>query len=170
MVRRVLLLALAALVGLSAVLFVWAPFATDDPPHVDAIVVLAGSRSRLPVALDLLHRGVAPTLAISRDPGDRERARLCRLPPLHAFCFQARPYSTRGEARAIARFARKRGWRSVAIVSSRFHLFRVRLLVRRCTDVRLELVPAPVTWWRWPEVFVTETAKLAVALTTRRGC
>jgi len=169
-VRRVLLLALAALLGLSAILFVWAPVATESPRRADAIVVLAGSSTRLPVALDLFHRGVAPTLAISRDPADKARARLCRLPPRHAFCFQARPYSTRGEARAIARLARERGWRSVAIVSSRFHLFRVRLLVRRCTDARLELVPAPVTWWRWPQVIAGEWLKLAVAETTRRGC
>jgi uncharacterized SAM-binding protein YcdF (DUF218 family) len=169
-VRRVLLLALAAVVGLSAILFVWAPFATDDPRRADAIVVLAGSRSRLPLALDLFRRGVAPTLAISRDPGEKQRAALCRLPPLHSFCFQARPFSTRGEARAVAALARERGWRSVAIVSSRFHLFRVRLLVRRCTSARLELVPAPVTWWRWPQFVALEWVKLAVAETTRRGC
>jgi hypothetical protein len=159
-----------AVVGASAILFVWAPFATEHPKRVDAIVVLAGSRSRLPLALDLLHRGVARTLAISRDPGDKPRTSLCRLPPSGAFCFQAKPFSTRGEARAIAAMARARHWRSVAVVSSRFHLFRVRLLVRRCTHAQLELVPADVTWWRWPQSIATEWAKLAVAETTRRSC
>jgi hypothetical protein len=163
------LLALA-LVGASAILFVWVPFATEHPKRVDAIVVLAGSRTRLPLALDLFHQGVAPTLAISRDPGDKARTRLCRLPPSHAFCFQATPFSTRGEARAIARLARTRHWRSVAIVSSRFHLFRIRLLVGRCTHARLELVPAAVTWWRWPQFIALEWVKLAAAETTRRGC
>lgn len=159
-----------ALVVASAILFAWAPFANPHPKRVDAIVVLAGSRSRLPVGLELFRRGAAPTLALSRDPGDKQRTRLCRLPPSGAFCFQATPFSTRGEARAIARLARIHHWRSVAIVSSRFHLFRVRLLVRRCTHVRLELVPASVTWWRWPQFIAAEWAKLAVAVTTRRGC
>jgi uncharacterized SAM-binding protein YcdF (DUF218 family) len=159
-----------AVLGASAVLFAWAPFAEPHPPKVDAIVVLAGSRSRLPLALDLFRQGTGRELAISRDPGERRRVQLCRLPPRGVFCFDAVPFSTRGEARALAELARTRGWRSVAVISSRFHLFRVRLLVRRCSDVRLELVPAPVTWWRWPQVVAAEWVKLAVALTTRRGC
>lgn len=173
MVRRLLaLLALlvAAFLAASVVLFAWAPFADPHPRRVDAIVVLAGSQARLPLGLELWRDGVAPTLVVSRDPQERARARFCSDPPAHAICFSARPYSTRGEARAVARFARARGWSALAVVSSRFHLFRVRLLVRRCTDVRLELVPAAVTWWRWPEAVVFEWTKLAAAVTTRRGC
>jgi uncharacterized SAM-binding protein YcdF (DUF218 family) len=169
-IRRLLLLLVVALVAASVVLFAWAPFATEHPRRADAIVVLAGSKTRLPVALDLFHRGVAPTLAVSRDSLEPGRVRLCRLPPSHAFCFRARPYSTQGEARTIARLARDRHWDSVIVVSSRFHLFRVRMLVRRCTHVRLELVPAHVTWWRWPIAIASEWAKLAVAETARRGC
>ena len=168
--KRVLLLLVLALVAASIVLFVWAPFADPHPKRADAIVVLAGSRSRLPVALELFRAQVAPTLAISRDPGDKKRTALCRLPPSGAFCFTAEPYSTRGEARAIARFARTRHWRRVAVVSSRFHLFRIRLLVGRCSGARLELVPAKVTWWSWPIALGSEWAKLAVAETTRRDC
>jgi len=167
--RRTLLALVLAWAAAAVVLFVWAPFA-DESPTTDAIVVLAGSRTRLPVALDLLHRGGADTLAVSRDPRDAARVRLCRSPPNHVVCFSAHPYSTRGEARETARLARQRGWRSLAIVSSRFHLFRARLIFSRCTDVRLELVPAPVTWWRWPIALVSESAKLAVAATARRGC
>jgi uncharacterized SAM-binding protein YcdF (DUF218 family) len=169
-IRRLVVLLVLALAAVSGVIFVWAPFATTDPAKVDAIVVLAGSRSRLPLALKLFREGVAPTLAISRDDDEEARQRICRLPPSHAFCFRAQPYSTRGEMRAVARFARQRHWRSVAIVSSRFHLFRIRILARRCTDVRLELVPAHVTWWTWPKSIATEWAKLAVAETTRRSC
>jgi uncharacterized SAM-binding protein YcdF (DUF218 family) len=165
-----LVLLALALVAASAVIFVWAPFADPHPRHADAIVVLAGSRSRLPLALELFHAGVAPALAISRDPGDKRRTALCRLPPSGTFCFQAKPFSTRGEIRAVAAFARRRHWDSVAVVSSRFHLFRIALLAHRCTDVRLELVPAEVTWWRWPQFVAAEWAKLAVAETTRRSC
>jgi uncharacterized SAM-binding protein YcdF (DUF218 family) len=167
--RRLLLALLLAWAAAVVVLFVWVPFADDDP-KTDAIVVLAGSRTRLPVALDLLARGDAGTLAVSRDPRDRARVRLCRRPPAHVLCFSAEPYSTRGEARLAARIARERGWRSLALVTSRFHLFRAGLIFRRCTDVRLELVPAPVTWWQWPIAAASESAKLAVAVAARRGC
>jgi uncharacterized SAM-binding protein YcdF (DUF218 family) len=169
-IRRLLLLAALAVVAVSVVLFAWAPFATEHPRRADAIVVLAGSKERLAVALRLFRAGDAPALAISRDPLDEARVRLCRLPPAHAFCFRAAPYSTRGESRAIARFARARRWRSVIVVSSRYHLFRVRMLVRRCTGARLQVVPAPVRWWIWPKAIALEWAKLAVAETTRRGC
>jgi uncharacterized SAM-binding protein YcdF (DUF218 family) len=168
--RRLVLLLVLAFLAASAVLFVWVPFATERPRRADAIVVLAGSRSRLPLALRLLHEDVARTLAVSSDPWEPARVDFCRRPPAGAFCFDAKPYSTRGEVRAIARFARARGWHSVAIVSSRYHLFRVRLLVRRCIDVRLELVPAHVKWWTWPKSIVAEWAKLAVAETARRSC
>jgi uncharacterized SAM-binding protein YcdF (DUF218 family) len=171
--RRLVLAAALVVAGLAAagaVLFAWAPFATRNPRRADAIVVLAGSRTRLAVALRLFRRGVAPTLVVSRDPGEKRRRRLCRRPPHGVVCFLAVPYSTRGEARAIARLARTRGWHTVVVVSSRFHLFRVRLLVRRCTSVRLQLVPAPVTWWTWPIAIFSEWAKLAVAETLRRSC
>jgi uncharacterized SAM-binding protein YcdF (DUF218 family) len=168
--KRLVLLLVLAFVALSVVLFVWAPFADGQPSHVDAIVVLAGSRTRLPVGLELLRRRVAPVLVVSKDTHDKRRRRLCRRPPDRVLCFAADPYSTRGEAQAVARLAREHGWQSLAIVSSRFHLFRVRLLFRRCTEARLELVPARVTWWTWPLAVGSEWAKLAVAETTRRGC
>lgn len=168
--RRALVLLVLAFLAASVYLFAWAPFAAPNPRHADALVVLAGSGTRLPVALDLFRRGVAPQLLISRDPRDLPRARLCRLPPTGVTCFRPHPSSTQGEARTATRIARRHGWRSLAIVSSRFHLFRARLIFRRCTEARLELVPAPVTWWKWPEAIASEWTKLAVALTTRRRC
>jgi uncharacterized SAM-binding protein YcdF (DUF218 family) len=168
--KRALVLAVLVFAVATVLLFVWAPFASDHPRRVDAIVVLAGSKSRLPLALKLFDQGLARTVAISRDPQEAQRARLCRLPPSGIFCFDARPVSTRGEVRVVARLARARHWHSIAVVTSRYHLFRTRLLFRRCTPVRLELVPASVSWWRWPEAAASEWAKLAVALTTRRGC
>ncbi|MGZ4352638.1 MAG: YdcF family protein [Gaiellaceae bacterium] len=170
MIKRVVAVVLVAFAAASVLMFVWAPFATSRPKKVNAIVVLAGSKKRLPVALDLWHRGVARWLLVSRDPLDRQRVVFCEHPPQHAICFQAKPYSTRGEARWVTRFARHEGWRSLAIVSSRFHLFRARVLFRRCSGARVELVPAPVTWWLWPYDVAAEWAKLLVAETARRGC
>jgi len=95
---------------------------------------------------------------------------LQRLIRRHSRRVPAARFREGGEARAIARFARARHWRSVIVVSSRYHLFRVRLLAHRCTGARLQVVPAPVLWWTWPKAIAFEWAKLAVAETTRRGC
>jgi uncharacterized SAM-binding protein YcdF (DUF218 family) len=169
-IRRVVAVLLTAFLALSVLMFVWAPFATPHPKRVNAIVVLAGSRKRLPVALDLWRSGVARWLLVSEDPLDRRRVALCAHPPRRVVCFRAQPYSTRGEARWATRFAGHEGWHSLAVVSSRFHLYRARTLFRRCTNARIELVPAPVTWWLWPYDVLAEWAKLAAAETVQRGC
>ena len=170
MIKRVVAVVLAAFLALSVLMFVWAPFATPHPKKVNAIVVLAGSKKRLPVALRLWRSGVARWLLVSEDPLDTRRVALCAQPPSHVVCFHAQPYSTRGEARWAAHFAGHEGWHSLAIVSSRFHLYRARTLFRRCTNARIELVSTPVEWYLWPYDVLAEWAKLAVAETVRRGC
>lgn len=70
-----------------------------------------------------------------------------------------RRWGTRNEARALAALARERGWRSLLVISSAFHLPRVRLVVRRALEgsgVALSYAtPArgtdphgPGRWWR----------------------
>src|SRR3954447_1281572 len=106
--RRLLLVAAILVAGwlvLSLVLFVRPPAQTGAPPHADAVVVLSGERARLPKALSLIRRGVAPVLAISsvqETPSWRQARELCargRYERARVLCFPARPYSTRGEAR-----------------------------------------------------------------------
>jgi uncharacterized SAM-binding protein YcdF (DUF218 family) len=174
-VLRRALLALAVLViawlVLCLVLFVWSPWASSAPEHADAIVVLSGDRRRLEPGVDLFRRGVAPTLAISSVQRTRHwtaALRLCK--EADVVCFDASPYSTQGEARAVARLARERGWRSVVVVTSRFHVTRARMLFRRCYHGTLDVVPVGSTWWRLPEEWASETGKLIVQLTVQRGC
>ena len=180
MIRR-LLIVLAALVAVwlvgCAVLFVW-PSAASSPKSADAIVVLSGGRnSRLDPALLLVRRGVAPILVISSPTQDRRwkaAKRLCdarRAPGVpRILCFEAHPYSTRGEARAIAAMARARGWTHVVVVTSTYHVTRARMLVRRCYGGEVSMVGTRSTWWRLPEEWASETAKLAVQLTAERSC
>jgi uncharacterized SAM-binding protein YcdF (DUF218 family) len=174
-VLRRALLALAGLVAAwlvaSLVLFVWSPWASSAPAHADVVVVLSGDRKRLAPALTLFRRGVAPTLAISSVSRTRhwtQALRLCREP--HVVCFDASPYSTQGEARAVARLARERGWSSIVVVTSRFHVTRARMLFRRCYHGPLSVVPVGSTWWRLPMEWASETGKLLVQLTVQRGC
>ena len=179
MIRR-LLVVLVALVGawlvLCAVLFIW-PSAASSPRRADAIVVLSGGlNSRLDPALALARRGVAPLLVISsagQDPKWRKARRLCaarRIAGVRVLCFEANPYSTVGEARAIARLARLHGWKHVVVVTSTFHVTRARMLIRRCYTGALSMVGTQSTWWRLPEEWASETGKLLVQLTLRRDC
>ena len=160
-----------------AFLFVW-PRADRPPNRADAIVVLSGGLNRrLDPALELACRRVAPILAISSafvgDPWKKAR-RLCRgqegQTRFRVLCFSATPYSTRGEARAIARLARDHGCHRVVVVTSTYHLLRARMLIRRCYPGELWVVGADSTWWKLPEEWASETGKLLVQLTLRRGC
>lgn len=158
----------------SAVLFLWP--AQSRPGRADAVVVLSGDRRyRLPRALGLLERKVAPVLVISDglDPRWHQANRLCRAGSGSGFrviCFRPDPYSTRGEAEGIARLAAAQGWRSLVVVSSTYHLFRARLLFRRCYRGRVETAGARSSLWRLPREVAAEWVKLVYALTLERGC
>ena len=178
--RRRLLLVLAGLIAAwvvaCVVLFVFPPSESSAPAHASVVVVLSGDKRRLPPALALVRRGVAPVLAISTVERTRHwplAERLCsrgRYGGARVVCFDAVPYSTQGEARAIARLVRARRWRSVVVVTSRFHVTRAQLLFDRCVDVPVRVVGVSSPWWRLPEEWAFETGKLFVQLTIRRSC
>jgi hypothetical protein len=167
----VFLVALQYLVG--AVLFLAYP---DDTlgGRADAVVVLAGSVTRLPVAQALIDDGAAGMLLVSDDsPGeDAERERFCTRPshPYRVICRRPDPFSTRVEARMAAEIARRESWNEIVVVTSRFHLLRTRVLFERCTDTTLVLRGASEPWYRHFLTIPSEWLKLAVAETTRRGC
>lgn len=165
----VLLALLAAWLVASGFLFVWAD--EDTPRRADAVVVLAGDAGhRIPRGLELVESGVARRLVLSREPGpkwSRWRALCSRRAVV---CFQADPYSTQGEAETVSRLAARRGWRSLAVVTSRYHLHRARLLFERCFDGDLAFVGADYDR-RWlPLILPLETAKLVRAVAVDREC
>lgn len=176
--RRLLWLAVgvAALqYAVGGVLFLAFPD-TELEGGVDAVVVLAGSVSRLPVAQELMEGGAARVLVVSDDRGtdeeDLARAEFCALGrhPYPVVCRRPNPFSTRGEARLAARLAADRGWGSIAVVTSRFHLFRARMLFDRCTDAALVMRGSDEPWYSFVTAVPSEWLKLVVAETTRRGC
>jgi uncharacterized SAM-binding protein YcdF (DUF218 family) len=179
-VLRRVLLALAGLIVVwlvaCLVFFVWPPAESSAPTHADAVVMLSGNKRRLPAALALIRRGVAPVLALSsveRTKHWPQAQRLCRTgryANARVVCFSAVPYSTRGEARTVARLAADDDWSSIVVVTSTFHVTRAHLLFRRCYHGGLAMVGSPSTWWRLPLEWASETGKLAVQLTVQRGC
>jgi uncharacterized SAM-binding protein YcdF (DUF218 family) len=61
-------------------------------------------------------------------------------------------------------------WNEIIVVTSRFHLFRTRILFKRCNDATLTLRGAPEPWYRHFFAIPSEWLKLVVAETTRRPC
>jgi uncharacterized SAM-binding protein YcdF (DUF218 family) len=173
MVKRLLLLALVAWLALCAVLFVWPR--EDSPERADAVVVLAGGRKdRLAKGLELMREQVAGTLVISDGRAKDWPAanRLCDgdARAFRVVCFRPDPYSTKGEAEAVARLGRRNGWSSIAVVTSRFHVFRARMLFERCFKGDVEAVGSRYKLHYLPSALVWETGKLAWALGADRDC
>jgi uncharacterized SAM-binding protein YcdF (DUF218 family) len=162
-------LVLAFVVG-TAKFFFWP--STSEPRRVDAIVVF-GARSRperLPEGLRLANQRVAPVLVLSAPPEDRS---ICRgMDRLEVICFRPEPFSTRGEARRIGELAADRGWKSILLVTSTYHLTRARMLLRRCLDGSVEGIAADPRDGveRTIEQIAHEWAGLVHALTVARDC
>lgn len=144
--------------------------ASGRPADPDVVVALAGDPDRLEVAIDLA-RDVGAPLAVSTggDDGTVESA-FCARPPddLEVVCFDPDPATTRGEARAVAELRDRHGWEDVAVVTSRWHLTRARILVERCTDADVVMVDAGADGDRLYPV-VHEWAGL-VSAALDRGC
>ncbi len=149
----------------------------DHPRHVNAIMVLSGDPSRVRPGFELARKGVAPVLVLS--DGRRSESplarKLCAHPKRQGFrvlCFRPSPYSTRGEAREARVLAERRGWRSLLVVTSTYHVYRARLLFERCLPPPFKLSVrgtgdslGPLPWNA-----LKETGKLLLAETLRRGC
>jgi uncharacterized SAM-binding protein YcdF (DUF218 family) len=145
--------------GATAFLFLW-PEEDELPARADAIVVLSGgSGERVGEGVRLWRAGVAPVLALSngRAEDEDEATRHCDRPGVE--CFVPEPFSTQGEARWIAREARRRGWGSVVLVTSTYHLRRARMIVDRCFEGELAAVGSQPRAaivaigiaWEWPK-------------------
>jgi len=120
--------------------FLWP--ATDEVERADAVILLSGDHGeRLPVAMRLIERGVAPTLVFDGTPDRALEEELCAHERrFEAVCLRPQPDSTRAEARAAAELAERRGWRNIVVVTSTFHITRSRILFNRCFDGTVKVV------------------------------
>jgi uncharacterized SAM-binding protein YcdF (DUF218 family) len=163
--------AAAALGGLVAagVRVVAAP-RVDLPAAADAVLALDGDRPRrLTAAVALASTDFAPVLVVVRCEAVAPELLAARVLPFEVLSFMPEPSTTRGEARALARLVRERGWRRVLVVTSCYHVTRACLIFRRGVPCDLRFVSAAATpLSRLPRHVVSEWAKLALALTFRR--
>lgn len=158
---------------------------STPPAPSDALFCFAGRPERAPYAVELWRAGIAPVLVVSVgrfewrgfpglglecDGGLRDLVE--RTPPsrrhflvvvdragARAEWMPRGGFGTLAEARAIARLARARGWRSVTAVTTAAHSRRAALSVKRALSgdpVRIAIAAVPEfrssaprdAWWR----------------------
>jgi uncharacterized SAM-binding protein YcdF (DUF218 family) len=169
----VVALAIVALVGFELYLRTGA----GSPEPADAVVVLGPGRNgeRLERAQALIGEHLADTLVVSMARGGQraETDAACAAEPagVEVICFTADPFSTRGEARAVAQLAAARGWEKLLVVTSNYHVRRAQLLFDRCYEGALVVVGA--SGGDGAAVVLTDTheaAGLLYANLIARGC
>ncbi len=148
------------------------------PLHgTDAVIMLGGASSeRLPVAEKLKNDLGIPVLVVSHTgtPGNASADELCNDSPdpgPSLVCLTLDENDTRGEARAIGKLVAEKGWASITVVTSRYHLERAGTLIRQCTtaDVQLSASNPALTTAQWLRRFVVETGGLLDVM-VRREC
>jgi uncharacterized SAM-binding protein YcdF (DUF218 family) len=145
----------------------------DKPMHADAVFVLSGSETRLPVGVRLVKEGYAPLLVISRTtprPTQLEQLACGQGLGIRVLCVRAAPYSTVGEAETIARLAAQRHWIRLDVVTSQYHVLRARIILRRCYRGGLRVVGAPNVLSLLPWNAAMESVKLVYHELVHRGC
>ena len=153
----------------TARLFLWPP--SDAPAQVDAIVALGGDPGQLRAkeAVSLAEQGYASVVLVSRGgypPAPCPTARA----GIEVVCFRADPLNTRGEVEFATREAARRHWTSMLMVPGRAQATRARLLFRRCSDLRLLVVPVSVHGTDLLYGIAYEWAALAKAFVVHPSC
>lgn len=157
--------------------FILGKAADSAASRVDAVVVLGGEHDgREGYGLALTRQGLASTLVLS-DPypaDDRLMSHMClgRYHAVEVICSRPDPMTTRGEAIMTRRLALERHWKSVLVVSWRYHLPRARLLFHQClsnigVSVAAKAVPRDYVYpvWYWQYTYLYQFAGIAKAVT-----
>ncbi len=124
--------------------------APDDAPKADAIVVITGGKGRIEHAAGLLADGKGKRLLIAgADPSVRKADLVRRLggkQKLLDCCIDlgSESVDTRSNAEEANRWIKRRGYKSVRLVTSDWHMRRARYEFNRQLDRETEIVPDAV--------------------------
>jgi len=153
----------------TARLFLWPP--TDAPAKVDAIVALGGDPGQLRAkeGVALAEAGYAPVVLVSRG-GYPPAPCPTATSPVRVICFRADPLDTRGEVEFATRTAAAHHWTSMMMIPERDQATRARLLFRRCSDIRLVVVPISAHGIHLVYDIAYEWASLAKAFLVHTSC
>ncbi len=155
------------------------PAASEEMPVTDAVVVLTGGSRRVAAGLEILARGDAKKLLVSGVHPDVAKAEIAgadnRLQALAECCLTLgyEATDTVGNASEAARWMRREGFTSLALVTATYHMPRSLAEFRHALpEARILAYPVfPETfrreaWWRWPgsaALVVIEYHKYALA-------
>ena len=140
--RRVLVPTLIALIVLALFLngasgtVLFARAEADPLERADAIVVLGGEHDgREAYGLKLAEQGYGKTVLLSNPYGSKDKVMKKACAPradIRVICRAPEPSTTRGEAMMARELADKYQWRSIIVVSWRYHLPRARKIFDQC--------------------------------------
>jgi hypothetical protein len=167
-----MLLAVVVFWGVTARLFIW-PDLAPLPPHVDAIIELAGPavERRDDLALKLAREHRADYLVQSTTASEAgTHACLPAVPDVTILCFHPDPNTTRGEARYTAGEAARLHWRSVVLVTTSDQGWRARLWTTRCFSGKVYIATAPLPALLWIAQLPYQWIATIKAFTVTRSC
>ena len=143
---------------------------TSTPEKADAVVMLGGaSKERLLDAMLVRSEIDAPYLVLSNTDtkGNASADEYCnahsnKVIYPDVICFTPDPMNTRGEADAIGLLATKHGWKSIVVVTSKYHIARSERLLNQCTPSKVQMVATDPQFSlkQWLRRFVIETGGL----------
>jgi hypothetical protein len=152
----------------TARLLVWP--AVGAPADLSAIVMLAGPGNRLGVAQGLARQHRAPLLVVSQGVSVSGDPCPSPTPGVRLICFHPSPADTRGEAEYIGRLAKKYGWHSLVLVTTREQDTRARIIVGRCFTGSVYVITTSRPWYDWPDQIAYGWGALVKALLLKRTC
>ena len=157
-----------AFAGATAWLLVWP--AQGAPERVSAVVMLAGTGDRIPVALRLASQHRAPVLVVSQ--GHQGYGGPCPPRPsgIKLICFDPEPADTRGEAEYIGRLAKQYHWTSMLVIVTRPQATRARILMGRCFTGPVYVATAPLPLGSWPYEIAYGWGALVKAASVHQAC
>jgi hypothetical protein len=132
--------------------------------------MLAGPGSRLSVALQLAREGHAKVLVISQGHLGYGGPCPAAISGVRLICFDPNPSNTRGEAEFAAKLAKRYGWRSVILVTTREQDTRARIIMGRCFSGQVYVATAAQPWYDWPYQIAYGWGALIKALLLERQC
>ncbi len=181
--RPALVCALVSLVALAAGFLVFTSLVERRGPELprvaDGIVALTGGEARIEEAIRLLDHGLARRLFISGVHERTSKSALLRHSPEYQRLFNCcidlgwEARDTVGNAAETSEWARQRGFKSIIIVTSSYHMPRSLIELRRAMP-EVELIAYPVVssgfrierWWLHPpsaRLLLSEYVKLLPA-------
>ncbi|RKD23117.1 hypothetical protein BEP19_12915 [Ammoniphilus oxalaticus] len=128
----------------------------EQPKAADAVIVLSGGSGRIEHGLELMNEGYADHLILSNGLSSDLKKKANNVLSSSSIVIEDQASSTLENAMFTKEIMMKRNWRSAIVVSSDYHMRRVKYLFDRTyrgSDIELTFVasksrhPHPLKWW-----------------------